>query len=86
MKNWRWLILKVYVIVMLMEKKIGFSWVLLMFVLFKILFCCNKGRICDLLKIDLLLWWYVKEIDRKNNDNLYYLFLYWGRLIIVISK
>lgn len=47
-----------------------------MFVLFKILFCCNKGRICDLLKIDLLLWWYVKEIDRKNNGNLYYLFLY----------
>lgn len=52
----------------------------------KTLSCCNKGRIRDLLKTDLLLWWHVKEIDRKNNGNSYHLFLYWGRSTTAFSK
>lgn len=69
-------------------KKTGFSWVLLMLKLVspKTLSCCIKGRIRDLLKTDLLLWWHVKEIDRKNNGNSYHLFLYWGRSTTAISK
>lgn len=56
-------------------KKIGFSWVLLMFVLYKILFCCNKGRICDLLKIDLL-YVFLKLII-FDFLNLFYLYFIW---------
>lgn len=37
-------------------KKTGFRWVLLMLVSPKTLSCCNKRRIRDLLKTDLLLW------------------------------